>query len=92
MDQLDSFLKIMQALSAPLTLLVAVMVLRGKSDDKTAVLTKMQVDIDYIKQNTACIPGQNDRLVKVESNIASAHKRLDDHLRYDHHLTQEDNR
>ena len=89
-DILTAFIQIMQVLSAPLTLLVAVLTLKGKGDDKTAVLTKMQVDIDYIKQNTSCIPSQNDRLVKVESSAASAHKRIDDHLKYDHQQKREE--
>lgn len=91
MDPLDAFLKIMQALSAPLTLLVAVAVLRGRSDDKNTMLVEMRKDIEHIKENTACIPNQSDRLVKVEASAAAAHKRLDDHMRYDHgQKTKED--
>jgi hypothetical protein len=84
MDPLAAFTQIMQALGAPLTLLVAVFTLKGKGDDKTATLTKMQVDIEYIKKTVDCVPAQSTAITALDASCKAAHKRLDDHLRYDH--------
>ncbi len=83
-ETLTAFIQIMQALAAPLTLLVAVTTLKGRSDDKNTMLVEMRKDIEHIRENTACIPAQTSKLVELEESCKSAHKRLDDHIKYDH--------
>lgn len=81
---LATVLQMLQTASVILAVLVAAGTIKGRSDDKASVLTGMQKDIEYIKRNTDCIPAQTSKLVELEASCKSAHKRLDDHLKYDH--------
>ena len=90
MEFLDGFIRLMQAISIPLAIIVAVFTLRKNGEDKTSSLTKMQVDIEYIKESVKCIPTQDRQLTVLEASCKSAHKRLDEHLRYEHGQKKEE--
>lgn len=80
----QTILQLLQTASVVIAMIVAVGTIRGRGDDKTSALTKMQVDIEYIKKTVDCIPQQSTQITALDSSCKSAHKRLDDHLRYDH--------
>lgn len=90
MEFLDGFIKLMQAVSIPLAIIVAVFGLRRSGEDKVSSLTKMQVDIEYIKESVKCIPTQDRQLMVLDASCKSAHKRLDEHLRYEHGQKKEE--
>lgn len=80
----------MQAVSIPLAIIVAVFGLRRSGEDKASSLTKMQVDIEYIKESVKCIPTQDRQLMVLDASCKSAHKRIDEHLRYEHGQRKEE--
>ena len=45
----------------------------------------MQVDIKYIKEKIESVEDIRDVATDARASAKSAHKRLDEHLRYDHH-------
>jgi hypothetical protein len=49
---LEMILQLLQTASVVLAMAVSVGTIRGRGIDRTAVLTKMQVDIEYIKQRS----------------------------------------
>ncbi len=77
-------LQVLQTLSVIAALIVAVGTIRGRGDDKTAAMTEMRVDIKYIKEKVNGFDGLKIDTSKALQSASSAHKRLDDHLRYDH--------
>ena len=81
---LEQGLALIQSGALILTMIVAVSTLRGRGDDKTVALTTMQVDISYIKQKVDGVEMVRDVATGAMASSKSAHKRLDDHLRYDH--------
>ena len=81
---LEQVLAIAQTGALILTMMVAVSTLRGRGDDKTVALTVMQVDIKYIKEKVDGFEEIREVSTKAKASADSAHKRLDDHLRYDH--------
>ena len=90
MDPLTAFIQIMQALAAPLTLLVAVTTLKGRSDDKNTMLVEMRKDIEHIRENTACIPAQTTLLTQHQSEIENLKRRMDEHVALYHGQKKED--
>ena len=46
---------------------------------------RMQVDIKYIKEKIESVEDIRDVATDARASAKSAHKRLDEHLRYDHH-------
>lgn len=86
----STLLQLLQTASVVLAMVVAVGTIRGRGDDKTIMLTEMRKDIDYIKRTVDCIPAQTKTLVELEASCKSAHKRLDDHMRYEHGQKKED--
>lgn len=77
-------LQILQTLSVIAAIIVATGTIRGRGDDKTAALTEMRVDIRYIKEKVDGFDAVKTESTKALQNASSAHKRLDDHLRYEH--------
>lgn len=82
---LSEILQLLQTGSVLLAILVAVGTLRGRESDKTAELTEMRVDIKYIKERIDGMDRLREGLSAVEASTRSAHKRLDEHIRYEHH-------
>jgi hypothetical protein len=81
---LELILQILETASIILAMTVAAGTIRGRGNDRTAVLTKMQVDIEYIKQRIDGVDKQAGKLVELEACCRTMNKRLDDHLFYDH--------
>lgn len=81
---LEVILQLLQAASVVLAMAVAIGTIRGRGSDKTAVLTKMQVDIEYIKQRIDGVDRQAGKIVELEACCKTLNKRLDDHLWLDH--------
>jgi hypothetical protein len=77
-------MQILQAVSVILAMTVAAGTIRGRSNDKIAVLTKMQVDIEYIKQRIDGFDEHSGKLVELDGCCKQLHKRMDDHLQFDH--------
>ena len=75
---------IIQTISVILAVLVATGTLRGREAERTAALTKIQLDIEYIKGRVSGYDEMRDRLIKVEQSVASAHRRIDEHLEREH--------
>ena len=82
---LEQVLALAQTGALILTMVVAIGTLRGRGDEKTVALTTMQVDIKYIKEKIESVEDIRDVATGAMASAKSAHKRLDDHLRYDHH-------
>ena len=80
----EQVLAIAQTAALILTMMVAVSTLRGRGDDKTVALTVMQVDIKYIKEKVEGVQEIRDVATGAMTSAKSAHKRLDEHLRYEH--------
>lgn len=81
---LQTALSILQTVSIVLAIVVAFVTIKSKGDSKTADLTEMKVDIKYIKERIEGMEALRDLTVKAKASADSAHKRLDDHLRYEH--------
>lgn len=88
---LEQILSVVQTGALILTIIVAVGTIRGRGDDKTVALTTMQMDIKYIKEKIENVEAVRDTAVKAKSSAESAHNRLNDHLRYDHHKEIQNN-
>lgn len=82
---LEQVLALAQTGALILTMVVAIGTLRGRGDEKTVALTTMQVDIKYIKEKIEGVEDIRDVATDAKASAKSAHKRLDEHLRYDHH-------
>jgi hypothetical protein len=82
---LETVLSLVQSMALILTMAVSVSTLRGRGDDKTVAFTEMQVDIKYIKEKIESVEGIRDVATDARASAKSAHKRIDEHLRYDHH-------
>ncbi len=82
---LETVLSLVQSAALILTMAVSVSTLRGRGDDKTVAFTEMKVDIKYIKEKIEGVEDIRDVATGAMASAKSAHKRLDDHLRYDHH-------
>ncbi len=82
---LESALSLLEILAMLLMMAVNASVLRGRGDNKTAAFTEMQVDIKYIKEKIEGVEDVRDMATGASESAKSAHKRLDEHLRYDHH-------
>ena len=81
----EQVLSVIQTISLVLAIFVALGTLRGRGDDKATVLAVMQTDIKYIKEKIESVDGIRDVANCAATSAKSAHKRLDDHLRHDHH-------
>ena len=81
---LEQVLTLAQTGALILTMAVAIGTLRGRGDEKTVALTTMQVDIKYIKEKIESVEDIRDVATGAMASAKSAHKRLDEHLRYDH--------
>ena len=81
----EQTVSLIQTASLLLGIIVAVGTLRSRGDDKTVALTTMQVDIKYIKEKIEGVEDIRDVATDAKASAKSAHKRLDEHLRYDHH-------
>lgn len=77
-------LQVLQTLSVIAAIVVAVSTLKRRGDDKTVALTEMRVDIKYIKEKVNGYDSIKTELAKTTASAASAHKRLDEHLKYEH--------
>jgi tryptophanase len=80
----ELILQLLQTASVVLAMAVAAGTIRGRGNERTAVLTKMQVDIEYIKQRIDGVDKQASKLVELEACCKTLNKRLDDHLWLDH--------
>ncbi len=80
----EMILQLLQTASVILAMAVAAGTIRGRSNERTAALTKMQVDIEYIKQRIDGVDKQAGKLVELEACCKTINKRLDDHLWLDH--------
>lgn len=80
----ELILQLLQTASVVLAMAVAAGTIRGRGNERTAVLTKMQVDIEYIKQRIDGVDKQAGKLVELEACCKTLNKRLDDHLWLDH--------
>ena len=86
---LSETLQLLQTASVVLAIIVAAYSLKDRGDDKTVQLTKMSVDISYIKQQVSKMDPMQTDVTKALSSAASAHHRLNDHIRYEHHKDPE---
>lgn len=89
---MELVLQLLQTASVVLAMAVAAGTIRGRGNDRTAALTKMQVDIEYIKQRIDGIDRQAAKIAELEVCCRTLNKRLDDHLRYEHGCKKEDER
>lgn len=81
----EQVVSLIQTASLLLGIVLAVGTIRGRGDDRTVALTTMQVDIKYIKEKIESVEDIRDVATDARASAKSAHKRLDEHLRYDHH-------
>ena len=81
----EQAVSLIQTASLLLGIVLAVGTIRSRGDDKTVALTTMQVDIKYIKEKIESVEDIRDVATDAKASAKSAHKRLDEHLRYDHH-------
>jgi tryptophanase len=88
----ELILQLLQTASVVLAMAVAAGTIRGRGNERTAVLTKMQVDIEYIKQRIDGVDKQAGKLVELEACCKTLNKRLDDHLWLDHSGKKESER
>lgn len=88
----ELFLQLLQTASVVLAMAVAVGTIRGRGSDRTASLTKMQVDIEYIKQRIDGFDKQATRIAELETCCKTLSKRLDDHMWYEHGCKKEGER
>ncbi len=86
---LEIILQLLQTASVVLAMAVAVGTIRGRGSDRTAVLTKMQVDIEYIKQRIDGVDRQAGKIVELEACCKTMNKRIDDHLWLAHDRKQD---
>jgi O-glycosyl hydrolase len=85
-------LQLLQTVSVVLAMAVAAGTIRGRGSEKTATLTKMQVDIEYIKQRIDGFDKQALRISELEACCKTITKRLDDHLWQEHGCKREGER
>ena len=69
-----------QTISIVLAIILAVTKLKDRGEDKVGAITKMQVDIEYIKSAVDKLDPLLQRVTAVEESAKSAHKRIDEHL------------
>ena len=81
----EQAVSLIQTASLLIGIVLAVGTIRSRGDDKTVALTTMQVDIKYIKEKIESVEDIRDVATDARASAKSAHKRLDEHLRYDHH-------
>jgi len=80
----ELILQLLQTASVVLAMAVAAGTIRGRGNEKTVSLTKMQMDIEYIKQRVEGFDRQSDRISDLEACCKTLTKRLDDHLWLEH--------
>jgi hypothetical protein len=80
----ELILQLLETFSVVLAMTVAAGTIRGRANEKTAVLTKMQVDIEYIKQRFDVLDKQASKIADLEVCCKTLSKRLDDHLWSEH--------
>ena len=88
----ELFLQLLQTASVVLAMAVAAGTIRRRGSDRTAELTKMQVDIEYIKQRLDNFDKQCTRITELEACCKTLNKRLDDHMWYEHGCKKEGDR
>lgn len=88
----ELFLQLLQTASVVLAMAVAAGTIRRRGNDRTAELTKTQVDIDYIKQRLDSFDKQTAKIAELEACCKTLNKRLDDHLWYEHGCKKEGDR
>ncbi len=86
----EVMLQLLQTVSVILAMAVAAGTIRGRGSERAAVLTKMQVDIEYIKQRIDGVDKHAERLAELEACCRTLGKRLDDHLWLEHAGKKED--
>lgn len=69
-----------QTISIVLAIVLAMTKLKDRGEDKAGAITKMQVDIEYIKMAVDKLDPILQRVTTIEESTKSAHKRLDEHL------------
>ena len=89
---MELILQLLQTASIVLAVVVAMGTIRGRDNDRTAALTKMQVDIDYIKQRLDAFDRQLVKNADMEAVCKAMNKRMDDHLWFEHGRKREDDR
>ncbi len=89
---MELVLQFLQTASVVLAMAVAAGTIRRRGSDRTAELTKMQVDIDYIKQRLDSFDKQAARITELEACCKTISKRLDDHLWLEHGCKKEGDR
>lgn len=87
--EMSAILQLLQTFGTIVAILVAIGTIKTRSADKTVELTTMAVDIKYIKEKMQSVDPIRDDLIKTTAAASSAHKRLDDHLKYDHEMRVE---
>lgn len=89
---MELILQLLQTASVVLAMAVAAGTIRGRGNDRTATLTKMQVDIEYIKQRIDAADRQTAKIAELEACCKTLSNRLDDHLWVEHGCKKEDER
>ena len=86
---MELMLQLLQTASVVLAMAVAAGTIRGRSNDRTVTLTKMQVDIEYIKEHLDIVDKHTARISELEACCKTLSKRLDDHLWFEHGRNKE---
>lgn len=73
-------LSLIQTVSIILAILTAIVKLKDRSEDKSAAITEMKIDIKYIKETVSKLEPLPTKVIQLEESVKSAHKRLDEHI------------
>lgn len=76
---------LLQTASVIVAMVMAMGTIRGRKDDQVVQMANIQKDIEFIKERISGHDGLRDQSRTAEQSAKSAHKRLDDHLRQEHH-------
>lgn len=77
----SDILSLIQTLSIVLAIIFTLVRLKDRSDDKTASITEMKIDIKYIKETVSRLESLPEKLIQLEESVKSAHRRIDEHLK-----------
>lgn len=73
-------LTLIQTISIVIGIIVGCGALLSRQNSKVADMADIKNDLKYIKDTLTDMKPIPERLVKVEQSVASAHKRIDEHI------------
>jgi len=89
---MELILQLLQTASVVLAVVVAMGTIRGRDNDRASTITKMQVDIEYLKRQIDGFDKQMEKISEQEACCKTISKRLVDHLCLDQGCKKEGER